>query len=322
VAAADALWIMGTETIHRAHSRLIGIAENSNRLAYAVVFAAAVLWFLRTEGPPTRWRALMLPAVLVLVLTALLTASRNGLLQVLLFGAWVIKEHRALSGTRRVYALLVVGALAALLFVVVPSAQWLRATSFDTALSSPGGQSTKSRLTTVQIALELVREYPLFGIGPGNFESYHQARLGNELQTHNSYLWALTSGGPLLLLLYLLLFRRLYRRLAAFERSGPPRLGWLAKALRVNLVLFMAFSVFADFWLSIFVYVFVGMAIALSRLWDPRTSSAWALSAPARWPGALRTPLQPVRGPLRPVRGPLGCVHAPLGCVHAPLGTN
>jgi hypothetical protein len=278
-AAGTALYpFVFTAAPPRAYARWVGIAENPNSLAYVSVFGASLLWFFRMEGPTSRWRSCALPAVLCLLLTAVLAGSRNGLLQVLIFGALAVHAQKTLSATRKMYAILLGGIFAVLVLVAVPSTQWLRATDFSTSNATAGGKSAHNRLTTVQTALELAVRYPVLGVGPGNFRWRHQEAKGNYQSTHNSYLWALMTAGPLFLGLYLLLFRRVYRRLRALEALPWNRNTWLARALRINLVLFLAYSAFADHWLSIFCYLFVGFGVVLSRLpvetpWFPRVAA-------------------------------------------------
>jgi hypothetical protein len=66
--------------------------------------------------------------------------------------------------------------------------------------------------------------------------------------------------------LYLMLFYSTYRMLRQLEVRGPPELLWLSKGMRVNLILFMVFSIFANFWISIFVYLFVGLTVSMIRI--------------------------------------------------------
>ena len=70
-----------------------------------------------------------------------------------------------------------------------------------------------------------------------------------------------------MLALYLLLFYVTYRMLSRLEKSGPRELLWLSKATKANLLLFLIFSGFADFWLSDFIYLIIGLAVAMTYLW-------------------------------------------------------
>jgi hypothetical protein len=72
------------------------------------------------------------------------------------------------------------------------------------------------------------------------------------------------SGGLFALILYLLMFTITYRMLARVERAGPLDMLWLAKGLRIALILFLVFSGFGDMWLSEFLYLFPALAIAMT----------------------------------------------------------
>jgi hypothetical protein len=112
-------------------------------------------------------------------------------------------------------------------------------------------------------------DHPFLGVGIGNFQ-WTKAFYGlaRGAPTHNAYLWALTAGGIGVPVLYLLLFFVTYRMLRQLERSGPPELLWLSKGLKVNLFLFLVFSAFADFWLSDFLYLILGLTTAMNYLWQ------------------------------------------------------
>jgi O-antigen ligase len=128
----------------------------------------------------------------------------------------------------------------------------------------------------------MTADHPVFGVGLGNFQ-WAKAFYGlaRGAPTHNSYLWALTAGGIGVLALYVLLFCVVYRALKKLERSGPPELLWLSKGLKVNLFLFLVFSAFADFWLSDFLYLLLGLTTCMTALWQrerQRTSQVSSLT--------------------------------------------
>ena len=131
----------------------------------------------------------------------------------------------------------------------------------------PDKNHCKLELRVVFSALKMIASEPIFGVGIGNFNWIAPALWGTSGVTHNSYLWALTSGGVGVLALYLLLFYVTYRMLRQLEKSGPRELLWLSKATKANLLLFLIFSAFADFWLSDFFYLIIGLTIAMTYLW-------------------------------------------------------
>jgi hypothetical protein len=102
----------------------------------------------------------------------------------------------------------------------------------------------------------------------------HQAFYGSELATHNSYVWALVSGGVGALGLYLLLFYLTYQMLKELEKSGPRELLWLTKGLRVGLVPFLVASAFADLWHSELAYLIIGLTVAVMNLSRQRAREA------------------------------------------------
>jgi hypothetical protein len=79
-------------------------------------------------------------------------------------------------------------------------------------------------------------------------------------------LQAFSEGGILVFVTYLSLFYVTYRMLRRLERAGPVELLWIVKALRVNLILFLIFTAFADFWGSPFIFIIVGLTIAMTYL--------------------------------------------------------
>jgi O-antigen ligase len=257
------------------------LADNSNRLGFIALFALSLVWFHRAEGERRTLKLLSLPLLIVLPVTALATASRSALLQLVLFVCLVVADQHRWSPARRLQfvVLLVVVALAGM--TVVSSTQLLRATTFETAGAAPGGVSLQNRVNHVKAAVDVTLANPVLGIGIGNFPWVHRAFYGLGAKPHNSYLWALTGGGVIALSLYLALFAVTYRMLRRLERAGPVDLRWLAKATRVNLLLFLLFSAFADFWHSDFLYLIVGFTVAMTALWHRRLHRA-------------ATPLRPV----------------------------
>ena len=115
----------------------------------------------------------------------------------------------------------------------------------------------------------------ILGVGVGNFrwvsvEDYQNSRFS---ALHNAYLLTLVEGGLLLFIPYLLLFRRTWKELAltrhrAAEMPGL-RLRWLVDATRTVFALFLIFSLFADLWHLVFLYLIIGLAAVLARLHRP-----------------------------------------------------
>jgi hypothetical protein len=129
-----------------------------------------------------------------------------------------------------------------------------------------GGRTTIDRLRAIEAGVVMIAENPVFGVGPRNFQWRYRLLTGHAMSTHNAYVWAVLSGGPLLLILYLVLFHRTYRTLRAVERSGTGPFLWLATALRMNLIMFLVFSCFATVWTSEVLCLLVALTIVLARV--------------------------------------------------------
>lgn len=243
-------------------------AGNSNRLAYICLFATTLLWYYRFHGQTHRWKSWTLPFLCLLPVIALATGSRSGLLQMVALAAFVVKDQKGWSAAKRMYCIVFVGLVAFLALAVVPATFIERVTTFDPNVQAVGQESLQNRRRVVLNALKMVASDPIFGAGIGNFPWVAPSFFGSRGHTHNSYLWALTSGGIGVFGLYLLLFYVTHRMLKQLESSGHQELLWLSKGLRVNLVLFIIFSGFADVWLSDFLYLIVGLTIAMTHLWE------------------------------------------------------
>lgn len=270
-AVPDLLSSHGTERAAAAFS----FAQNSNRLAYICIFATALLWCYCFHTQAPLWKAWLLPILFVLPIVALAAGSRSGFFQILTLAAVILKEQKGWSVTKRAYSIVLIGSVALILYSVIPAVHVARITNFiSPSLESPGGQSFHTRSAVVFQALDMVMADPILGIGIGNFHWISHAFYPAGGEAHNSYLWAFTSGGIGAFVSYLLLFSVTYRMLRRLESLGPEELRWLSKGLKVNLFLFLIFSIFADVWLNFFLYLIVGLTIAMSCLWQREEQSS------------------------------------------------
>jgi hypothetical protein len=255
---------------NRAHASF-SLAANANRLAYISLFATCLLWFYYSHGKAAWWgKFFIFPLFFLLPLTTFTTGSRSGLLQTLLLGAFIFKEQKGWSIVQRVRTFLLLGLAGLVAVMAVPSRNITRATSFDPTVETPGQASLRNRIAVDLAAIQIALTHPFLGVGLSNFSQVERVTpgLGTESKTSNAYTWALTSGGIGVLTLYMLLHLLTYRTLRRLESSGPPEFLWLSKGLKVNLFLFLLFSVFTDFWLSDFFYFLLVLPISLTLYWQ------------------------------------------------------
>jgi O-antigen ligase len=205
----------------------------------------------------------------------------------------VLWYERHGSPARWVGTAAVAGVGALLLASLVPHAMFLRATTFDPAVVGRGQDSLRNRLHTAVVGVRMAAEHPWLGVGIGNFVGLKRAYYGlpREQHVHNAYLWAVTSGGAGVLGLYLLLIGVAFRMLGVLERAGPREWLWLTRATRVNLVLFLTASAFADIWLNELFYLLVGLpAMMLTVAARTRAAHRVPTGMPARAAAAAPAP--------------------------------
>jgi O-antigen ligase len=261
--------------------------RNPNKLAYFALFGLTLLWYARRAIKRPVWYPIWGAVTFLTALMIPLTGSRSGILNLLFFILVVMLEGRF------TYRKIIGFALVSLLVVVQFAYQTSVADFFlpqQTAerlgrlgvrqeiLEEEGFEASGSaggRFRTAQSAARVWADYPLFGVGIGNFESERAITdpFGVVGPPHNSYLWALAEGGIVAFVLYLWLFAWTYRRIHGIgweyeARYGPMRLGWLVAAMRTVLLGFLFFSFFADMWYHDFFYIIMGICLALIRLHD------------------------------------------------------
>jgi O-antigen ligase len=265
--AMSALYHLTEPGVRRAWAAF-GPGTNPTSLPLVCLFGASLLWFYYSRPQSRRVKRLALLFLVPLPTIALASGSRGGFLQLLTFAALIIKEQEGWSAAKKVRSLLLLGVVSLLFVSIVPAATLMRATSFEATQSAAGGESLTNRINTVKAALEMIASNPILGIGIGNFRWMHQIAYGSDLHPHNSYIGALLNGGIGCLALYLLLFYVTYQMLKRLEKSGPPELWWVSKGLRINLILFLIASLTDDIWLHDFLYLIIGFAIAMTRVWQ------------------------------------------------------
>lgn len=303
--APNAIWkamtaVGGIEQIRASADFGISAAANANRLAFVSSMAIALIAYGMQEY---RSRAVIVcgwPAIALLVVTIFLSASRSGLISLLVLSTIFIARMRIRRGMLVALLLFLVivtgittvlilqgdldaitnsehGTREALLELArrahLPQPYLDRITNFfPTEQGEEGAGSIRARLEILAVGLRMLRDHPIAGVGIGNFRwvsvvDYQNARPSAQ---HNSYLLTLVEGGLLLFIPYMLLFWGTWRDLTLTRRLSIQmpslRLGWLVEAVRTIFVLFLIFSFFADIWHELFPYLIIGLAAVLTRL--------------------------------------------------------
>jgi len=262
----------GKATEFRVTSDTTSWGKNENRLAFMCNVSILLMWmFMQIWKRPIIW-VIAFPLILTMAGLTLSTASRSGFLSLGMVFLFMLFQKGVPAGMRA-------GVLGAIMFAgfvflaVLPRASYERLMNYslDQTQHPEAWRSTQSRIETNQHALQVFLSAPLMGVGPGNFRWIHRERWPYDLSAgrpnHNSYLWAATEGGIITVILYLILFGFLWRDLRQAQTLYEPsdQFWHLVRFLRGFFFIWVFFSIFADFWLEVHLYLITGLAMLLVR---------------------------------------------------------
>ena len=278
----------GKATEFRVQSETTSWGKNENRLAFMCNVSILLIWMFLQIWHHAAVRIVGFVLILTMAGLTLATASRSGFLSLGLVFFFLLFQRGVSSAFRfSVFGAMVACAL--VFFLVLPRASYERLMNYslDQSTHPEAWRSTQSRIETNQHALEIFQSAPMLGIGPGNFRWLHRERYPYTLAAgrpnHNSYLWAATEGGVITLGLYLLLFVLIWRDLSAAQKLYAPSdpLWHVTRFLRGFFAIWVFFSLFADFWLEMHLYLIAGLAMLLVRRRFDDYAGAELPSAPA-----------------------------------------
>jgi O-antigen ligase len=242
--------------------------SNPNRLGMICLIEMTVWWFWSRARPGLLRQVVALPAVAAAGLVLLATGSRSGLLAL---GFTVVLLQ---TGPRRFrlpawhVGLLAVGGAVAIA-LIVPAETWQRMSTLAPEKGQIGATSNQMREETLERALQVAEDHPLFGVGLGNFREVTRQVYQDDFfrPPHNSYLWAMCEGGVFVLSGYLWLFWVTWKDVERIRELSclDPEIEVWATAIRVVFLLFFFYSAFADLWLNPLTYVLLGLVVTMRR---------------------------------------------------------
>lgn len=238
-----------------------GFFQNSGEFGIQMcIFLPLIVAFILALGGNwprwLRWVAWGIAGTAVMGIVA--SSSRGALLGLAAVVMWLMMKSR-----RRVRALLITGVVVGLVYAITPETQKMR-------LQDVGTDKTSiSRTTAWKQGLEMMRDYPLFGIGYANWREYRQINYGSPVLPHNIFIEAGAELGYTGLAAFLALIgctfvvNRRTRKLAERLSDRGRFILYMAHGLDGALVGFMASGFFVTVLYYPFFWINFAMTVAL-----------------------------------------------------------
>jgi O-antigen ligase len=280
---------------HRMQGRLAGtgngLLSNPNDLAMniALNMPLCLAFFLGGRGLPRKlfWGFSMV----VMIYAVMATYSRSGFLTLGLAIAVSLWEFGVRGN--RFYMLAGAFFCGLILMIAIPR-------NYSARLETMVGQfqegdrdrgSAEARKELLVRSLQVTITHPIFGVGPGNFESY--TKLWRV--THNTYTELSSEGGIPALVLFLLLLSKAFSNLRRVRKLLRPRenleMHLYASGLRASLVAYVLGAFFASTAYQLFPYYLVVYTTLLYKLASqPAGETPPLAQEPVRVPERIYSP--------------------------------
>ena len=261
VAAIAAVAILkGHLLLGRLEGTLDAYYSDPNDLALAIIISLPLCLALLFLNRGVLQRVAWALAMLVMLYVVFSTGSRGGFVALIVTAAVLLWEF-AIRGRRRY--LLALGVLAGIVLwqfssgMLVGRLKGMFNRNEDTAASY---DSAEARRQLFWRSVEVTKQHPLFGVGPGNFQELS----GNWHVTHNSFTQMSAEGGIPAFVLYVLILWCGFKNLRATKRlaRGRTESSLLGRALLASLAGYVAGSLFLSVSYAFFPYFLVAYTTA------------------------------------------------------------
>ncbi len=299
----------------RAYWKMI-YANPNDIAAFCLLQLSLGIGVLLTDRPGWARKA-ALAGVLVLPFLVLLTQSRGAFIALVVFALFALGTQRRKKRVRTLATVLVVGAIVA---VAAPESAWKRLGGITNITA--GGQvdlyrmdkegSAAQRYEIWKVALTIIRDQPLFGVGLGAYPQSHQVyakrpefdkMARGRRDAHSTYLSIFAETGIVGLLLFLVIIlvtvrdaERVRRRCRQLLPAESAQLLYL----EIGLLAYLIAGVFGSYGGVVFTYLHLALIHITAHLMNEQLRAlTWAprMSADAG-------PIVPVPASLSPVLAP------------------
>lgn len=259
-ASATALMAVIGCVFYRGMTRLDignGLYGNANDFAIMIALNWPIClgFMLATRNP---FKKLLWGIGLIGMLWAVtLTYSRSGFMATvvaILASFWEF----GIKGKRK-HVVIAAAVLALLLLpVLIPSHYGTRLEGiFNPSIDPLDKGSAEARRELLIMSLKLTATHPIFGVGPGQFESATQTWF----VTHNTYTQLSSEVGIPGLILFVLILRRVFRNLKEVTKTerfrSDPQVEIFTRALRASFAGYLLGAFFASYAYELFIYALV-----------------------------------------------------------------
>ena len=282
-------------------NRAAGPVNGPNRFAQ-ILIVVLPLAFFRFRGERSRWGRLLALGCLLLILAGFaITYSRGGILT---FAGLVMLM--IFMGYIRWWQMLFGGLLLMAVVVVVAPGFMGRLESFRTLPqllsqrdSVEGHGAIRGRLTEMLAGVHVFLDYPLLGVGPGQYMPFYSVKymenpeiafrnLASQRRSHCLYAELAAETGSLGILLFLAIVGTVSARLWSLRRRfrrKQPALADTATALWLGIIGYLGSAVFLHLAYQRYLWIFLGLAGAAVQILESewkRQAEAESAAAKAR----------------------------------------
>jgi putative inorganic carbon (HCO3(-)) transporter len=249
-----------------------GSYSNPNDLALAIVISLPLCLALLFLTKSRVWKGAWALSIIAMIYVVLLTGSRGGFLSLVTVTAVCLWEL-AIRGRRRY--LLVVAILVGMILWQSSSGMLSRRLkgTFDFQEDTASSyESAQERQALLWRSVEITKEHPLFGIGPGNFPIIS----GSWHVTHNSFTEMSSEGGMPAFVLYVLILWCAFKNIKAIKRfsSRDGESILLARVLHASLAGYVIGSLFSSEAYQLLPYFLVAYTTTL--FWVAKRSASYS----------------------------------------------
>jgi putative inorganic carbon (HCO3(-)) transporter len=257
-----------------------GFFQNSGEFGIQMcIFLPLIVAFIQALGNNwSRWMRWVAWGIAGTAVTGIVaSSSRGALVGLAAVTLWLLVKSR-----RRVRALLATIAFAGLVYAITPA-------EMKTRFQTMGEDQTSiSRTTYWKHGLEIMRDYPILGIGYGSWPEYHATNYGVRALPHNVFIEAGAELGYPGLAAFLaligctFLINRRTRQLAKRRSDGGRFIFFMAQGLDGAMVGFIASGFFITVLYYPFFWINLAMTVALNNAAQRPVSEELPVSRGAR----------------------------------------